>query len=188
MHVVNHGMKPCSMSQLMINKEPKHAEYSSRQALRQVGYRADRRRHRQHPSGDAAEKNDAALPVRPEAMHQIQPRTGQKMTRTQLIERGRQIFNHETFAGNGRTCATCHPASNNFTIDPQYVAKLRRDDPLFVAETNPDLAAPRELPPAPQPCPDHGQYRRLRHSRRAAQRAARPGVRPVDHAQTRTSR
>ena len=46
-----------------------------------------------------------------------------------------------TFDGNGRTCATCHPPSNNFTIDPAFIASLPSDDPLFVAEFNPDLAA-----------------------------------------------
>ena len=46
----------------------------------------------------------------------------------------------ETFDGNGRTCATCHPATNNFTIDPAFIATLPDDDPLFVAEFNPDLA------------------------------------------------
>ena len=58
----------------------------------------------------------------------------------QLIERGRQLFNNETFDGNGRTCATCHPATNNFTLDPAFIAKLPKTDPLFVAETNRDLA------------------------------------------------
>jgi cytochrome c peroxidase len=58
-----------------------------------------------------------------------------------LVERGRQLFTRETFGGNGRTCATCHPPSNNFTLDPAYIAKLRRDDPLFVAERNPRLRA-----------------------------------------------
>jgi mono/diheme cytochrome c family protein len=56
-----------------------------------------------------------------------------------LIERGRQLFNEETFDGNGRTCATCHPATNNFTIDPKSIAKLPKNDPLFVAEFNSDL-------------------------------------------------
>ncbi len=46
----------------------------------------------------------------------------------------------ETFDGNGRTCGTCHPATNNFTLDPAFIAKLPKSDPLFVAETNPDLA------------------------------------------------
>ena len=61
-------------------------------------------------------------------------------TKQQLIERGRQLFTKETFDGNGRTCATCHPASNNFTIDPAFIARLPKSDPLFVAETNRDLA------------------------------------------------
>jgi len=57
-----------------------------------------------------------------------------------LIERGRDIFFNETFNGNGRTCGTCHPAENNLTIDPTFIATLPDDDPLFVAEFNPDLA------------------------------------------------
>jgi cytochrome c peroxidase len=61
-------------------------------------------------------------------------------TKKELIERGRELFNNETFDGNGRTCATCHPATNNFTIDPAFIAKLPKSDPLFVAETNPALA------------------------------------------------
>jgi cytochrome c peroxidase len=55
------------------------------------------------------------------------------------IEEGRRLFTEETFGGNGRTCATCHPATNNFTIDPAFIATLPDDDPLFVAETNRDL-------------------------------------------------
>jgi cytochrome c peroxidase len=54
----------------------------------------------------------------------------------ELIEKGRQLFMNETFDGNGRTCATCHPPTNNFTIDPAFIAKLPKNDPLFVAETN----------------------------------------------------
>jgi hypothetical protein len=57
-----------------------------------------------------------------------------------LVAQGAQLFINETFNGNGRTCATCHPASNNFTIDPTYIATLPPTDPLFVAETNPALA------------------------------------------------
>lgn len=58
-----------------------------------------------------------------------------------LIEKGRRLFISETFNGNGRTCATCHPPTNNFTIDPAFIATLPDDDPLFVAEFNPALAA-----------------------------------------------
>lgn len=57
-----------------------------------------------------------------------------------LVALGRDIFENETFEGNGRACATCHPGDNNFTIDPEYIAGLPDDDPLFVNETNPDLA------------------------------------------------
>lgn len=60
---------------------------------------------------------------------------------TERIARGRDLFLHETFGGNGRTCATCHREDNNHTIDPKYIARLPDDDPLFVAETNPDLRA-----------------------------------------------
>jgi cytochrome c peroxidase len=61
--------------------------------------------------------------------------------RKKLIELGRKLFMEETFEGNGRTCASCHRAEHNFTIDPACIATLPDDDPLFVAEFNPDLAA-----------------------------------------------
>jgi mono/diheme cytochrome c family protein len=57
----------------------------------------------------------------------------------ELIAKGREIFFNETFDGNGRTCGSCHPAENNFAIDPAFIATLPDDDPLFVAEFNPDL-------------------------------------------------
>jgi cytochrome c peroxidase len=57
-----------------------------------------------------------------------------------LVRRGAKVFFDETFAGNGRTCGTCHRQDNNLTLDAAFVATLPPDDPLFVAETNPDLA------------------------------------------------
>jgi cytochrome c peroxidase len=57
-----------------------------------------------------------------------------------LISRGATLFFEETFRGNGRTCGTCHPASNNFTIDPAFIKTLPARDPLFVAEFTPELA------------------------------------------------
>jgi cytochrome c peroxidase len=57
-----------------------------------------------------------------------------------LIAQGRQIFLNEKFAGNGRTCGTCHVENNNFTIDPKFISSLPQSNPLFVAETNPALA------------------------------------------------
>lgn len=62
------------------------------------------------------------------------------------IAEGRRIFVNETFNGNGRTCSTCHRLDNNHTIDPKYIAKLPKDDPLFVAETNPALKVGFENP------------------------------------------
>lgn len=55
------------------------------------------------------------------------------------VAKGRQLFTAEKFEGNGRTCATCHRPDRNFTIDPNYIAKLPKDDPLFVAEYNSQL-------------------------------------------------
>lgn len=66
--------------------------------------------------------------------------------RSQLIAKGRDLFFNETFAGNGRTCGTCHPEENNFTIDPAFIASLPKDNPLFVAEFNPDLRENFENP------------------------------------------
>ena len=57
----------------------------------------------------------------------------------QLIERGRQLFFNETFGGNGRTCGTCHPATNNFTIDPAFVRRLPQSDPLFIVKATKEL-------------------------------------------------
>lgn len=63
-----------------------------------------------------------------------------------LIARGRDLFFNETFSGNGRTCGSCHRAENNFTIDPAFIATLPADDPLFVAEFNPNLRQNFENP------------------------------------------
>jgi hypothetical protein len=58
---------------------------------------------------------------------------------TERIAEGRRLFFEETFGGNGRTCGTCHPARNNFTIDPNFIATLPPDDPLFIVGTLPEL-------------------------------------------------
>jgi len=57
-----------------------------------------------------------------------------------LVRLGAELFEREQFGGNGRTCTTCHPAANNLTIDPRFIATLAPDDPLFVAERFPRLA------------------------------------------------
>jgi hypothetical protein len=66
--------------------------------------------------------------------------------RDKLIAKGKTIFFNETFNGNGRTCGTCHPAENNLTLDPAFIATLRPNNPLFVAEFNPDLKKNFENP------------------------------------------
>jgi hypothetical protein len=50
---------------------------------------------------------------------------------------GARVFFDEPFGGNGRSCGTCHPAANNFTIDAPFVAGLHAtqpQNPLFVFE------------------------------------------------------
>jgi mono/diheme cytochrome c family protein len=84
-----------------------------------------------------------ATPVDPEILEEIGPRViNPGRSKKDLVEQGRKLFFEETFDGNGRTCGTCHPATNNFTIDPDFIADLPADDPLFVdvrGLENPDL-------------------------------------------------
>jgi cytochrome c peroxidase len=91
------------------------------------------------PSIVEATPVDPAIMKRFEERPAAEERLGALQNRL-LIERGRRLFMEETFNGNGRTCATCHPPTNNFTIDPAFIAGLPESDPLFVAEFNPDLA------------------------------------------------
>jgi hypothetical protein len=56
---------------------------------------------------------------------------------------GARIFFDETFNGNGRTCGSCHPVANNFTVDVPFIEALHAAnprDPLFVNEFVPALA------------------------------------------------
>jgi hypothetical protein len=53
---------------------------------------------------------------------------------------GADLFFREPFGGNGRTCGSCHPVGNNYTIDPAFIATLPSTDKLFVAEQVPALA------------------------------------------------
>lgn len=63
-----------------------------------------------------------------------------------LVAEGADLFLEEDFDGNGRTCGSCHPAENNFTIDPEFIATLKDNDPLFVAEFVPALSENFEKP------------------------------------------
>ncbi|WP_159396951.1 hypothetical protein [Sorangium cellulosum] len=56
---------------------------------------------------------------------------------------GADLFFRETFEGNGRSCGTCHPVGNNFTIDVPFINALDASnpfDPLFVADNDADIA------------------------------------------------
>ena len=52
---------------------------------------------------------------------------------------GAELFFRDEFGGNGRSCASCHPADNNYTIDPDFISQLPNGDPLFIAENDSNL-------------------------------------------------
>jgi hypothetical protein len=82
----------------------------------------------------------------PTASAQIGPDPSPSTPQELLIAAGRNSFLNDTFAGNGRTCSTCHREDNNLTIDPEFIATLPPNDPLFVAEFVPALANNFEKP------------------------------------------
>ncbi|HEX4999070.1 MAG TPA: choice-of-anchor D domain-containing protein [Terriglobia bacterium] len=61
------------------------------------------------------------------------------------VAQGEALFNLETFSGNGRTCSTCHVASENYGLPPENIqaryatlaGQAPSFDPLFIAETAP---------------------------------------------------
>jgi mono/diheme cytochrome c family protein len=118
--------------------------YYSEQAGRLVAF-AERATAGTRNSGPAA--NLLAVPFR--ALVPA-PAYAQQTDLTTLVEalvaQGEVLFFKETFNGNGRTCGTCHPAENNFTIDPAFIATLPANDPLFVAEFIPALSQNFENP------------------------------------------
>ena len=44
------------------------------------------------------------------------------------VKEGKDIFFHDTFGGNGRTCGTCHTAKTG-TISPEQIQQLAKTDP-----------------------------------------------------------
>ncbi len=58
------------------------------------------------------------------------------------VAQGENLFNGETFQGNGRTCATCHVANLNLALPPSNIQSRFSTvsttfDPLFIGETAP---------------------------------------------------
>jgi hypothetical protein len=63
-------------------------------------------------------------------------------------ERGRRLFEEETFGGNGRTCQSCHGRGSR-TITPEQARELfNRDpaDPLFQGDARDDFGRSSPLP------------------------------------------
>ena len=63
------------------------------------------------------------------------------------VAQGENLFNGETFQGNGRTCGTCHVASLNFALPPSNIQSRFSTvsttfDLLFVGETKPSSFDP----------------------------------------------
>src|SRR5215472_1081862 len=63
------------------------------------------------------------------------------------VDQGGNLFNGETFQGNGRTCGTCHIASLNFALPPSNIQSRFSTvsatfDPLFIGETKPSSFDP----------------------------------------------
>ena len=50
------------------------------------------------------------------------------------VDKGKQLFDHETFGGNGRTCRTCHSGNDGTISVDEFGERLLKDpsDPLFV--------------------------------------------------------
>lgn len=84
--------------------------------------------------------------ITPTAHAQLGPIPNPSTPLEHLITAGRDSFLNETFAGNGRTCATCHREDESLTIGPKFIATLPPNDPLFVAEFVPALANNFEKP------------------------------------------
>lgn len=63
-------------------------------------------------------------------------------------ERGRRLFEEETFGGNGRTCQSCHTRGTR-TISPEQArARFAQDpgDPLFQGDARDDFGSSSPLP------------------------------------------
>jgi len=53
-----------------------------------------------------------------------------------LIDEGRKVFMEEKFAGNGRTCGTCHIPTEGYDIFPSSIAKLKKKERDIVFASN----------------------------------------------------
>ncbi len=92
-------------------------------------------------AGEAAEPEPPAIAQQPSALVAATPESAcdnDPRVWSGLVSRnicvGARLFFDEKFGGNGRTCGSCHPANNNFTIDRTFMQGLPASDALFVNE------------------------------------------------------
>jgi cytochrome c peroxidase len=93
----------------------------------------------QQPEGELAQVKQAINFGSATAICNADPRVTLGIV-SQSVCVGAELFFRDEFGGNGRSCASCHPADNNYTIDPDFISQLPNNDPLFVAELVPALA------------------------------------------------
>ena len=72
------------------------------------------------------------------------------------------LFLNETFAGNGRTCGTCHVETNNFTVDPELHRHPAAKRSAVRGRDQPPADDAGELGPAPPFRADPRQRGRIR--------------------------
>ena len=66
------------------------------------------------------------------------PRAMAQLTAEQsaLLDEGFRLFTTETFAGNGRTCGTCHIPASHYTISPAEIATMSAAQKALVLASN----------------------------------------------------
>src|SRR5687767_15847750 len=70
----------------------------------------------------------------------VQSTPGDAKDQDPHVANGRQLFEHETFGGNGRTCLTCHSRDTG-TVSPEDAQRRfakEPADPLFLADGSDD--------------------------------------------------
>ncbi|HYP89541.1 MAG TPA: hypothetical protein VEQ59_15340 [Polyangiaceae bacterium] len=91
-------------------------------------------------AGATAEQRDSLTTATPESLCNNDPRVWDGLVPLNVCV-GARLFFDETFNGNGRTCGSCHPANNNFTIDRTFIQSRPASDPLFINENSAPLAS-----------------------------------------------
>lgn len=136
----------------MQRKTPRLFLVRTRKTLRQVGTLARARVATTEPEQQAlAEQPSALVAATPAAARDDEPRVGSALVpRTICV--GAWLFFDEKVS---RTCGSCHPANNHFTIARTFMQALPANDPLFVNDD--DASFPLAEPETPE----------LKNSRRA---------------------